>query len=164
MFNQWAFRSICIAFDFRTLFVRHRGMNEWVEFLRPFDSFPSFLPSFLLSSTYIYLPCYTLGSIFPSSRYSLNHPSPSVRPFVRSFRQQNSHLSLLQSLPALTSIHYATNIDCPQLRNPQPLNRPLFIHHLPRKRVRSPPAQFDALARAALDALHADRLRDAVLL
>ena len=52
----------------------------------------------------------------------------------------------------------------PQLRHPQPLNRALLIHHLARKRVRSPPAQFDALARAALDALHADGLRDAVLL
>ena len=52
----------------------------------------------------------------------------------------------------------------PQLRHPQPLNRALLIHHLARKRVRSPPAQFDALARAALDALHADCLGDAVLL
>jgi len=35
---------------------------------------------------------------------------------------------------------------------------------LSRERVRSPPAHLDAFARAALDALHADRLRDAILL
>jgi hypothetical protein len=137
MFNQWAFRSICIAFDFRTLFVRHRGMNEWVEFLRPFDSFPSFLPSFLLSSTYIYLPCYTLGSIFPHlGTHSTIHP----RPFVRSFRQQNFHLSLLQSLPALTSIHHATTSTTLNYATPKPSIAPCSF-------TTCPASEYEALQR-----------------
>lgn len=99
--------------------------------------FISFLPSFV---TYIYLPCYTLGSIFPSSRYSLNHPSPSVRSFIRSFRQQNDHLSLLQSLPALTSIHYATTSTTLNYATPNPSIAPCSF-------TTCPASEYEALQR-----------------
>lgn len=84
----------------------------------------------------------------------------------------------LDKMRAITLLHSTSRHATPQyakaftstaphlqrLRHPQPLDRPLLVDHLPRERVRSPPAQFDGFARAALDALHADRLRDAVLL
>jgi len=50
------------------------------------------------------------------------------------------------------------------LRHPQPLNRPLLIHHFARERVGSSPAHFDGVAFALVDVLHAYRLGDAVLL
>lgn len=50
------------------------------------------------------------------------------------------------------------------LRNAQPLNSTLLINNLPSKGIRRAPAQLDRAAAPALDALHADRLRDARLL
>jgi hypothetical protein len=99
-----------------------------------------FLPSFLLSSTYIYLPCCTLGSISPSSRYSLNHPSPSVRSFVRSFRQQKFPPFLLQSLPALTSIHHATTSTALNYATPKPSIAPCSF-------TTCPASEYEALQR-----------------
>lgn len=49
-------------------------------------------------------------------------------------------------------------------RNAQPLNTPLLIDRLSINSIGSSPAQFHRIALAGLDALHADRLRDAVLL
>jgi hypothetical protein len=50
------------------------------------------------------------------------------------------------------------------LRNPQPLNSTLLIDHLPGERITSSPPHFDRFALSALNILHADNLRDTVLL
>jgi hypothetical protein len=112
-------------------------------------SFPSFVPTHI--SNLSPPPFSSTGA--SKAIHSFGHTTRNLLPFldVTSTSQQEQQ-------------HQQQQHQLQRLRHPQPLNRTLFIHHLPRERVRSPPAQFDALARAALDALHADRLRDAVLL
>jgi hypothetical protein len=108
-------------------------MNGWSFCVLSIHFLP-FLPSFV---TYIYLPCYTLGSIFPHlGTHSTIHP----RPFVRSFRQQNFHLSLLQSLPALTSIHHATTSTTLNYATPKPSIAPCSF-------TTCPASEYEALQR-----------------
>lgn len=60
--------------------------------------------------------------------------------------------------------HFTPNTLPELLRHSQAFNRSLLVNHLPCERVGRSPAQFHRFAGAGRDVLHADRLRDAVLL